>query len=548
MQDLLVERRVEAELRVQLQAADAREVVLLRVEEHVLEERPGAVERRGIARPQAAVDLDERLFVRVDRVFLERGRDDRADLVLLGEEHLDAIDAVLLRHRDHARRDFLVGLEDDLAGRRVDDVGRGVRALELGVRDLDGLDVRLAERRNGRVGDLLAGLDRGVGLRNRDVLGRAQPDEAVADGPELRVLPHVDLLDGVEAPDDLVVPAQAECAEEDGRQELPLPVDADIQQVLRVVLELDPRAAVRDDLRDKQRLVFGVEKRARRTVELRHDDALGAVDDERAVLGHQRDVAEIDLLLLDVADRLRAGFRIFVPDDQADGDLQGHGEGHAALLALVHVVFQLERDSIAADIADVALDDIRAAAAGAQHFAIAVRIGDEHVAAPGARLPQVVQTLKLAALALPVADGVLDELERRVLAEIADGENRLEHRLQPGVFALGRQPVHLQKTLVRLLLNLDQVRNGNRRLDFGEVDTLAVDVLGAVHLIGSRHWASGFGPVKASWNSNAKMQRNDGHRISERASGGLFICCPEKPSRPLFGVRRLESCRASRVT
>ena len=214
------------------------------------------------------------------------------------------------------------------------------------------------------------------------------------------------------------------------RQELPLAIDADVEQVLRVVLELDPRAAIRDDLRDEQRLVFGVEERARRPVELRHDDALGAVDDERAVLGHQRDVAEVDLLLLDVADRLGAGFRILVPDDQADGDLQRHGERHAALLALVHVVLQLQRDGVAADIADVALDDVRAAAARAEHFAVAVRIGNQHVAAAGARLAQVVQPLQLAALALPVADGVLDELERRVLAEIADRKDRLEHRLQ----------------------------------------------------------------------------------------------------------------------
>ena len=72
VQDLLVERRVQPELGVQLQPADAREVVLLRVEEHVLEERPRAVERRRIARPQAAVDLDQRFFVRVDRILLQR--------------------------------------------------------------------------------------------------------------------------------------------------------------------------------------------------------------------------------------------------------------------------------------------------------------------------------------------------------------------------------------------------------------------------------------------------------------------------------------------
>ena len=90
VQHLLVERRVQLQLRVQLQPADAREVVLLRVEEHVLEEVARAVERRRIARPQAAVDLDQRLFVLLDRILLQRRREHRADLVLLGEEDLDA--------------------------------------------------------------------------------------------------------------------------------------------------------------------------------------------------------------------------------------------------------------------------------------------------------------------------------------------------------------------------------------------------------------------------------------------------------------------------
>ena len=104
VQDLLVERRVQLELRVQLQPADAREVVLLRVEEHVLEQRPRAVERRRIARPEAPVDLDQRLLVRMDRILLQRVAEDRPDFVPLGEEDLDAIDVLLLRHRDDARR------------------------------------------------------------------------------------------------------------------------------------------------------------------------------------------------------------------------------------------------------------------------------------------------------------------------------------------------------------------------------------------------------------------------------------------------------------
>ena len=53
---------IEAELVVQLQPTDPREVVALGVEEQVVEEVRRGVDRRRIARAQAPVDLDDRLF------------------------------------------------------------------------------------------------------------------------------------------------------------------------------------------------------------------------------------------------------------------------------------------------------------------------------------------------------------------------------------------------------------------------------------------------------------------------------------------------------
>ena len=111
-----------------------------------------------------------------------------------------------------------------------------------------------------------------------------------------------DRVDRVEGLEDLLVGAQAEGAQEDGAQELALAVDADVEGVLLVVLELHPAAAVRNDLAEEVgAVVRRLKEDAGRTVELRDDDALGAVDDEGAVLRHQRDVAEEDFLLLHVA-------------------------------------------------------------------------------------------------------------------------------------------------------------------------------------------------------------------------------------------------------
>src|SRR4029077_4504488 len=84
-----------------------------------------------------------------------------------------------------------------------------------------------------------------------------------------------------------------------------------------------------------------VEEHAGRAMHLRDDDTLGAVDDEGAVHGHERHVAHIDVLLLDVLDRASARLLVDIEHDEAERHFQGRGEGHAALLALIDVVFRM---------------------------------------------------------------------------------------------------------------------------------------------------------------------------------------------------------------
>ena len=143
------------------------------------------------------------------------------------------------------------------------------------------------------------------------------------------------------------------------------------------------------------------------------DDALGAVDDERAVLGHQRDIAEEDFLFLDVAYVLGAGVGVLVVYGEPYGDLQRGRIGHAALFALDDVVLQLHADRIAALIAERRRVLIERAALRADHIAGLVGVGDHRSAAITAGGAQVVQALEVAALAFPVADRVVDEIQLR---------------------------------------------------------------------------------------------------------------------------------------
>src|SRR5207253_1839317 len=98
-------------------------------------------------------------------------------------------------------------------------------------------------------------------------------------------------------------------------------------------VDLDPAAALGNDAAGVEAALAGLglddEIDAGGAVQLAHDDALGAVDDELAAADHDGHVAEVDLLL----DRL-----LLV---EAQPDAEGPAVGQAQLPALVGAVARL---------------------------------------------------------------------------------------------------------------------------------------------------------------------------------------------------------------
>ena len=85
-----------------------------------------------------------------------------------------------------------------------------------------------------------------------------------------------------------------------------------------------------------------IKEHARRAMELAHHHALCAVDDEGTADGHQGDLPEENLLLLDIAnDGLLAILGGGVVDDELDRHLDRGRVAHPPLPALVHVVLGL---------------------------------------------------------------------------------------------------------------------------------------------------------------------------------------------------------------
>ncbi len=140
-------------------------------------------------------------------------------------------------------------------------------------------------------------------------------------------------------------------------------------------------------------------------MQLGHDDTFGAVDDERPGGGHERNLAHVNLLLLDFLDRRLGCF--LVHDREAHLGAQRGGKGQTALLTFLHI----ERGN---------------------------------------------------------AELKADKIEARIAGVARDRVDRLERRLQALSLALVRMHVRLQKLRVGIDLRCQQIWHGQHARAFGE--------------------------------------------------------------------------------
>ncbi len=423
---------LQVEAHVHLDAADRGEVVALRIEEQAVEQRLCGVQRRRLARAHDPVDVHQRFLVVGVLVDVERVADEGADRDMVDVEDREILDLRFLQRLQQLGVELLAGLAVDLARLQIDDVlGQIPAGQVLGV-EQHLLEAFLGQLAGALGRHLLAGLGDHLARLGIDEIGRRRHAAHLLRN-ERHLPAALALLDGdglVEARQDLLV-IHAQRVEQRGHRQLAAPVDAHVDDVLGVELEVEPGAAIGDDAGGEQQLARGmraapvvVEEHAGRAVHLADDDALGAVDDEGAVGRHERHVAHVDVLLLHVLDGLGAGLLVHIEHDEAQLHLQRRRKRHVALLALVDVVLR-----------------------------------------------------RLEVVAL--------EVERRPAGEIRDRKHRLEDRLQSLLRPAARGLLDHQKVVIGALLHLDEVRHLGHFADRAE---LLPDALAAV--VGFNHFRS----------------------------------------------------------
>ena len=153
-QRALLQRHVDLELMIQLQAPDLGEVIALGIEEQVVEEGGRGLRRRRIAGAQPPINLDDRVFGRVELVRRKRHPERSATGLIFGEEHFDLLDPVLLELLDRLFGQLLVGLQQDFAGVGIDHIMGGNPADDLFERDRNLVDLGGLELAHDRLVEL----------------------------------------------------------------------------------------------------------------------------------------------------------------------------------------------------------------------------------------------------------------------------------------------------------------------------------------------------------------------------------------------------------
>ncbi len=388
---------------VELHAADAGQVVAVKGKEQVEEQVLRRILGRRLARAHHAIDFHQRLQRRLGVVDTQGVRNISAAIEVVHVQRGHRLDAGLAEILQLFGGDLVVRRGQQLAGLAVDDIGGHDAPDRIVVRHFQRRDVLGRQLAHVARSDALAGFHQHVAT-NRQI--EAQRLAAQALGDQLQrgatLLAEVEHIVLEEDAQHLLV-VVAERAQQHRHRQLAATVDAGEQRVLRIELEVQPRAAVGDHARREQQLAGAVrlaaiviKEHTRRTMQLRDDHPLGAVDDEGAGVGHERNLAHVDLLLLDVLDHFLRGRAFLVVDHQAHGGAQWRAVSHAAIAAFTLVERRL-------------------------------------------------------------AEAIVDILESRIARIAGDRKNRLQRRMQTLVAALFGRHVLLQEFPVGIGLDSQQV-------------------------------------------------------------------------------------------
>ena len=359
---------------VHLYAADRRQVIALVVEEQRFEQGVGSFVCRRFARTHNAIDVKQGIFPAVVLVHFQSVADIRPDIDVVDIKNLDFVDFGFFDLVQQLLVDLGAGIGDDFAGLFLDQSSSQEFSEQLVFGHAVEFQSFVNQLLGGAGRDLLAGFpNRFSAFGINQVKSKLNPAETF--GHEF-ALPAFFVgnigINIVKIAEDFFLVHSFDFGTVDllsffcqlfqfffgflgikgikdrSNRQFAAAVNTGIKQIFGIKFKIQPRTAVRNNPGSKQ--IFAgsnsfafvvVKENARRTVHLRNDDTLGTVDDKGTFVRHQRNIAHINVLFLDVVDRTGTGGLVNIPDNQTQRGFDRRGIGHVAFDAFVNVILRL---------------------------------------------------------------------------------------------------------------------------------------------------------------------------------------------------------------
>ena len=230
-----------AQTAVELHAANGRQVVALGREKQILEQVFCRFFGRRLTGAHHAVDLNQSLKLAVGRIGPQGFADERPAIQFVGVQRFNRIGARLGESLEHLFCDFGVTGEQYFAGLLIDNIfcqrtANHVLTRHFQLGDFGFLNLANVTRR-----DTTTGLGDHFAVLVADIKGRDFPAQTLGDQFDLEVAFFVG-LEGVDVEEHVenFFRRVTQRTQQNGRGQFAATVDADVNQILRIELEVEP--------------------------------------------------------------------------------------------------------------------------------------------------------------------------------------------------------------------------------------------------------------------------------------------------------------------
>lgn len=334
--DILIEKkekgvlRVEVKKNVNIKEEKGRKVVELGIEEKRMENGIRRINSRRLKRKNEEVDVEKWLME--DIVIVERKsvEDIRKDIEMVDIEKVDLSIEGIDKGIEKILIDLVKGLEINIESWVIEEILRKIREEKIVLSRIDGIEEILGKmigRKRGKIIEWLKKEIESIGIKEiGDDINEIEELGGIRNEKVIEVKGIGESI--VESGKNLLEVNEERNKKSSGRK-IEKKVDERIEDVIGIEIDIEKRKEIRNEERRKKKIerrmgieIVMIEEEERRKVNMRKDKEIGEVEDEGEVVGNERNIENVKVMIIDVIDGIRKGVLVNIEKDKKKSKIE----------------------------------------------------------------------------------------------------------------------------------------------------------------------------------------------------------------------------------